>query len=52
MGHTEIIATERYLRLTQNMYPEVIKMDQSVTEEINQLIKNSILLQNDEKYPE
>ncbi len=52
MGHTEIIATERYLRLTQNMYPEIIKMDQSVTEEINQLIKNSILLQNDEKYPE
>lgn len=50
MGHTDVTATERYLRLTQNMYPEILKMDQSVTEEINLIIKHSTLLQNDEDY--
>lgn len=50
MGHTEITATERYLRLTQNMFPEIIKMDQSVTEGINLFIQNSMLLSNDEEY--
>lgn len=31
LGHKTIIGTERYVRLTQEMYPEIIKMEQSIT---------------------
>lgn len=47
MGHTSVTSTERYLRLTQNMYPDIIKMDRSVTDDINFIIKNSILMKED-----
>jgi site-specific recombinase XerD len=31
LGHKTISGTEQYVRLTQEMYPEVIKMEQSIT---------------------
>lgn len=31
LGHRTVKATEKYVRLTQEMYPEVIKMEQSIT---------------------
>ena len=31
LGHKTIKGTEKYVRLTQEMYPEVIKMEQSIT---------------------
>jgi integrase len=31
LGHKQISSTEKYVRLTQELYPEIIKMEQSVT---------------------
>jgi len=31
LGHKTIKGTEKYVRLTQEMYPEIIKMEQSIT---------------------
>lgn len=31
LGHRKIRGTEKYVRLTQEMYPEIIKMEQAVT---------------------
>ncbi len=31
LGHKSVLGTERYVRLTQEMYPEVLKMDMNVT---------------------
>jgi integrase len=31
LGHKTINGTEQYVRLTQEMYPEILKMEQSVT---------------------
>ena len=31
LGHKTLVGTERYVRLTQEMYPEIIKMEQSIT---------------------
>jgi hypothetical protein len=30
LGHQKIESTEYYLRLTREMYPEIIKMEQSI----------------------
>ena len=30
LGHRTVKATEKYVRLTQEMYPEVIKMEQPI----------------------
>src|SRR5690554_1808499 len=34
MGHRKVLDTENYLRLTQEMYPEVLKMNAEVTDQI------------------
>lgn len=43
MGHVKVLDTECYLRLTQNMYPEIIQMDASVTVGIGRLIAKSFI---------
>lgn len=47
MGHKKVLDTEHYLRLTQEMYPELIKLDSSVTASINGVIKRSLLINSD-----
>jgi site-specific recombinase XerD len=43
MGHVKVLDTEYYLRLTQNMYPEIIQMDASVTAGLGRLIAKSLV---------
>ena len=31
LGHKTLMGTERYVRLTQEMYPDIIEMEQSVS---------------------
>ena len=46
MGHKHVIDTEIYLHLTKEMYPELIKMDQSVTSSISKIITRAIITEN------
>jgi site-specific recombinase XerD len=48
MGHRKVLDTENYLRLTQEMYPDLIKQDKTVTASINGVIKRGNLAINDE----
>lgn len=48
MGHIHVTDTEHYLRLTQNMYPEIIKLDESVTSPIKEIICNTVNTTSDE----
>ena len=48
MGHIHVTDTEHYLRLTQNMYPEIIKLDESVTSPIKEIICNTVNTELDE----
>lgn len=43
MGHVKVLDTEYYLRLTRNMYPEIIQMDASVTAGLGILIAKSLV---------
>ena len=43
MGHVKVLDTEYYLRLTRNMYPEIIQMDASVTAGLRILIAKSLV---------
>lgn len=47
MGHVKVLDTEYYLRLTQNMYPEIIRMDASVTAGLGILIAKALIKVND-----
>jgi uncharacterized protein YeeX (DUF496 family) len=38
MGHRKVLDTETYVRLTQEMYPEVLKMNAEVTDQIYSFI--------------
>lgn len=42
MGHKNVLDTEYYLRLTQEMYPDLMKMDTEATEQIYSLITTKI----------
>ena len=42
MGHKKVMDTEHYLRLTANMYPDIIKLDTSVTANISSLLRETI----------
>ena len=48
MGHRKVVDTEQYLRLTQEMYPELVKQDLSVTSSINGVVKRAKLLYDEE----
>ena len=45
LGHKNVLGTESYVRLTQEMYPEVLKMDIDITDD---LFTNLILKLNQE----
>jgi integrase len=46
MGHKHVIDTEKYIHLTTDMYPELLKMDQSVNSSIHKIIERAILTEN------
>lgn len=48
MGHKKVLDTEYYLRLTCEIYPELIELNASVTAGINGVIKRSLLIENHE----
>lgn len=41
MGHKKVWETEEYLRLTQEMYPELVKLDRAETASINSIIRQA-----------
>lgn len=43
MGHQGVAATEYYLRLTADMYPDLVNMDVSVTSSIKDVILKSLI---------
>ena len=47
MGHKKVMGTEHYLRLTQEMYPELIRLDESVTASISTVISRTIFTDDD-----
>ncbi|KAA6322294.1 Tyrosine recombinase XerC [termite gut metagenome] len=49
MGHKHVIDTEMYIHLTKEMYPELIKMDRSVTSSISKIIACALITENDYK---
>lgn len=48
MGHRKVLDTENYLRMTQEMYPEIIRQDLSVTAGINRIVKRATLVYDEE----
>lgn len=46
MGHKSISATEKYLRLTQQMYPDLFDADTSVTSSIYNIINRALIINN------
>lgn len=42
MGHIKVINTETYLRLTQEMYPEILKMNTETTDRVYSLILSKL----------
>lgn len=49
LGHVRTIDTEHYIRLTREMYPELIKQDMAATEAIHSVIKRSLIIKEDEE---
>jgi len=47
MGHVQVVDTEHYLRLTQNMYPDLIKLDETVTSPVKEVMRRSLLVSED-----
>lgn len=41
MGHKKVMDTEYYLRLTADMYPEVLKLDSSVSANVKEIIRSA-----------
>ena len=48
MGHLSIFSTEKYLRFTRNMFPELLKMTKTVSTPINDLLDNAFNFTEDE----
>jgi site-specific recombinase XerD len=42
MGHKKVLDTENYVRLTQEMYPEVLKMNAEVTDQVYSCIMSKL----------
>ena len=42
MGHKKVLDTETYVRLTQEMYPEVLKMNAEVTDQVYSFISSKL----------
>ena len=48
MGHCKVLDTEKYLRLTQEMYPDLIKQDLSITSIIQGTVKRAKVFYDEE----
>lgn len=48
MGHHNVDATEYYLRLTKDMYPDLIKMDATVTSMVKDVISRALIIKDNE----
>ena len=42
MGHKKVLDTEAYVRLTQEMYPEVLKLNAEVTDQVYSIIVSKL----------
>ena len=42
MGHKKVLSTENYVRLTQEMYPEVLKMNAEATNQVYSIILSKL----------
>lgn len=49
LGHVKISDTENYIRLTQDMYPELLKQDAVVTKAIHSVIQRSLIVKDYEE---
>ena len=47
LGHKSVVSTEKYVRLTQEVYPEIIKMEQSISSYVFPKIKFKIQFDDD-----
>lgn len=48
MGHKNVSGTEHYIRLTQEMYPDIMKKDIQVTSGLEYVVSHVIVNQDDE----
>lgn len=48
MGHLSIFSTEKYLRFTREMFPEMLGMTTTVTQSINNIINEAYNINDDE----
>lgn len=48
MGHKSVGGTEHYIRLTQDMYPDIIKKDSLVISGLEYIVSQIVINQNDE----
>ena len=48
MGHKNVSGTEHYIRLTQEMYPDIMKKDIQVTSGLEHVVSRVIINQDDE----
>jgi len=47
LGHKTLFGTERYVRLTHEMYPDVVKMEESISSFV--FPSMSLMMRSDEK---
>ena len=50
MGHKKVLATEAYVRLTQEMYPDLLKMNTEVTTQVYSLILSKLKQDYENRY--
>lgn len=50
LGHVKVVDTERYVRLTHEVYPELIKKDAVVSAAIHSVISRNLIIKDDETY--
>ena len=48
MGHKNVEGTECYIRLTQDMYPDIIKKDSLVISGLEYIVSQIVINQDDE----
>lgn len=48
MGHLSIFSTEKYLRFTREMFPEMLEMTTSVSQSINNILNEAYNINDDE----
>lgn len=44
MGHRDVADTEYYLHLSEELYPEIVRLDRNISSGINSVLKNAVTL--------